>query len=81
MSSPNHYRMQLNNLLQANGGTGRLHWGEPIKGGFEHSPTWTVIASLDGMEYGRGTRGTLGAAKEEAARQVLRRLSALNFTN
>ena len=37
--------MQLNNLLQANGGAGRLRWGDPIRGGPDHCPSWTINAS------------------------------------
>ena len=87
--------MQLNNLLQANGGIGRLRWGLPIRGGPDDRPSWTIEAFrqspnhlayphltpliVDGMGYGCGTGGTLGAAKEEAARQVLRHLLAPNL--
>ncbi|KAF9651704.1 hypothetical protein BDM02DRAFT_3110142 [Thelephora ganbajun] len=75
------YRMQLNNLLQANGGTGRLRWGDPInKGPDQCRPHWTINAFLDGMECGRGDGANLGQAKEEAARQVLMHFSSLNFT-
>ena len=37
------YRVQLNNYLQANGGTQRLSWGN-IKDGPEHRPNWTAHA-------------------------------------
>jgi len=36
--------MQLNNLLQSNGGAGRLRWGDPIRGGPDHTPSWTISA-------------------------------------
>ena len=36
--------MQLNNLLQSNGGAGRLRWGEATRGGPEHHPNWTISA-------------------------------------
>jgi len=36
--------MQLNNRLQANGGAGRLRWGDPINLGPDHHPIWTVAA-------------------------------------
>lgn len=36
--------MQLNNLLQANGGAGRLRWGDAVRGGPDHCPSWTIDA-------------------------------------
>ena len=38
------FRLQLNNLLQSNGGAGRLRWGDPIRGGPDHRPSWTISA-------------------------------------
>ena len=46
--------MKLNNFLQAHGGAARLSWGEPIKGGQDNSPNWTVYAfrqSLNNRAY------------------------------
>ena len=36
--------MRLNNLLQANGGSGRLSWGNPIRDGPDDRPIWTIVA-------------------------------------
>lgn len=39
------YRMELNNYLQTNGGTGRLSWSKPINEGSDHSPKWKIEVS------------------------------------
>ena len=42
-STPSHYRMQLNNWLQVNGGTSRFGL-RIIRAGPEHDPTYTAIS-------------------------------------
>ncbi|KAF9790830.1 hypothetical protein BJ322DRAFT_412818 [Thelephora terrestris] len=79
IASSNHYRVQLNNYLQANGGTQRLSWGNS-QDGPRHCPNWIAHAYLDGTECGRAVGRSLEQAKEEAARQVLRHILASKYT-
>ncbi|KAI0371080.1 hypothetical protein BV20DRAFT_1035428 [Pilatotrama ljubarskyi] len=73
MSSINHWRMQLNNYLQANGGAHLLSW-EVYQSGLLHQPMWTAIAYIRGVEYGRASGSSQNAVREEAARQTLQAL-------
>jgi len=75
MVESHHWRMQLNNYLQSNGGVNILTW-EVYSVGPLHRPTWTAIAYIRGVEYGRSTGASQGAVKEEAARQALLALYA-----
>lgn len=65
-----HQRMKLNNVLQQYRTLGSLTW-EEIQQGPLHDPTWTAIAYLNEIEWGRGTGRSRGAAKEQAAGRVL----------
>lgn len=78
MSNANaeHNRLGLNNLLQQRYGTSaatHLRW-ESFKDGADHNPTWTFIAYIDDIEYGRGSGSDKGTAKEMAAGVALRQL-------
>ncbi|KAH9940548.1 uncharacterized protein BXZ73DRAFT_98980 [Epithele typhae] len=75
MSDAYHYRMQLNNYLQANGGARHLTW-EVYQTGPLHQPMWTAVSFIRGIEYGRAYGGSQNAVKEEAARQTLAALVA-----
>ncbi|KIM88772.1 hypothetical protein PILCRDRAFT_2956 [Piloderma croceum F 1598] len=66
-----HWRTTLNNWLQGRHGTAKdLTW-EATRSGLPHALRWTVVAYIKGVEYGRSTSGTKGAAAEEAARQAV----------
>ncbi|KAI0745103.1 hypothetical protein C8Q76DRAFT_606149 [Earliella scabrosa] len=67
------WRMQLNNYLQANGGVRLLTW-EVYQTGPLHQPSWTAIAYIRGVEYGRAYGPSQSVVKEEAARQTLNAL-------
>ncbi|KAI0915642.1 hypothetical protein AcW1_003808 [Taiwanofungus camphoratus] len=75
MSESFHWRMQLNNYLQSNGGARLLTW-EVYQSGPQHQPSWTAIAYIRGVEYGRSSGSSQNAVKEEAARQTLAALYA-----
>ncbi|KAI1791275.1 hypothetical protein LXA43DRAFT_434077 [Ganoderma leucocontextum] len=70
MAESYHWRMQLNNYLQANGGVRLLTW-DVYQTGPLHQPSWTAIAYIRGVEYGRAYGSSQAAVKEEAARQTL----------
>ncbi|OAX32692.1 hypothetical protein K503DRAFT_701652 [Rhizopogon vinicolor AM-OR11-026] len=70
------YRMELNNLLQRRYGASaanHFRW-ESFRTGTDHFPTWTFIAYVDGIEYGRGCGRDQGTAKEIAAEGALSQL-------
>lgn len=69
-------RLGLNNLLQQRYGSSaanHLRW-EFFKDGADHEATWTFIAYIDDIEYGRGSGSDKGTAKETAAGVALRQL-------
>ncbi|CCM00691.1 uncharacterized protein FIBRA_02730 [Fibroporia radiculosa] len=70
MGESYHWRMQLNNYLQSNGGSKILTW-DVYQSGPQHQPVWTAIAYIRGVEYGRSMGSSQGGVKEEAARQTL----------
>ncbi|KIY72589.1 hypothetical protein CYLTODRAFT_486235 [Cylindrobasidium torrendii FP15055 ss-10] len=63
----------LNNYLQALGRPAALNWLE-TQAGPEQAPTWTCIAKIDGVEYGRGQGGRKFIARDAASDQALARL-------
>jgi len=67
--------MALNNWLQANMTHNALTW-EAQQSGLRHAPTWVAVAKIKGVEYGRGSGASQGAAKEAAAYQALAALRA-----
>ncbi|KZT08412.1 uncharacterized protein LAESUDRAFT_757648 [Laetiporus sulphureus 93-53] len=69
-------RMHLNNWLQRNyGSTNVLDWDVSFSGA-GRSMTWTVIAKIRNVEYGRATNSNKGQATDQAAEQALRELRA-----
>ncbi|KAH9894962.1 hypothetical protein C8Q73DRAFT_692428 [Cubamyces lactineus] len=70
MAASNHWRMELNNYLQANGGSHILSW-DVTQSGPLHQPMWTAVAYIRGVEYARTFGPSQNAVKEEAARQTL----------
>ncbi|PBK86267.1 hypothetical protein ARMGADRAFT_1169225 [Armillaria gallica] len=64
MSSPTHYRQDLNNYAIQAGLT--LTYKEASEGP-QHSITWTVTAYIGGVEHGKGVSGSKGQAKEIAS--------------
>ncbi|KAH9858520.1 hypothetical protein C2E23DRAFT_864436 [Lenzites betulinus] len=70
MASADHWRMRLNNYLQANGGVHMLTW-DICQSGPLHQPMWTAIAYIRGVEYGRAFGTSQNAVREEASRQTL----------
>ncbi|KAF9786709.1 hypothetical protein BJ322DRAFT_667790 [Thelephora terrestris] len=62
-----HWRMQLNNYLQVNGGAQRLRYLD-VPSGPAHKPTWSCTAYIDGVPYAAGTGTEKGEAREVAAR-------------
>ncbi|KAJ3530477.1 hypothetical protein NM688_g7702 [Phlebia brevispora] len=73
--SDNHWRMQLNNYLQGNGGTKKLTW-EIYSEGPSHQILWTAITYVHGVQYARVQSSRQNAAAEEAARITLNALSS-----
>ncbi|TFK53660.1 hypothetical protein OE88DRAFT_1733552 [Heliocybe sulcata] len=67
--------MRLNNVLASILKTRKLTWDDDCRGPL-HAPTWTSIAYLNNVEWGRGTGPNRGAAREEAAKTVLEALVA-----
>ncbi|OSX66567.1 hypothetical protein POSPLADRAFT_1133052, partial [Postia placenta MAD-698-R-SB12] len=66
-----HWRMQLNNWLQNRyRSTDLLTWNTSPSGQ-RHNAVWTAVAYINGVEYGRGTGPSQGAAKEVAAQKAL----------
>lgn len=81
------WRMQLNNFLQVNGGTGRLRYVD-LASGPAHKPTWHCTAYsesevlprhvyldlpiVDGVPYAEGRGGEKGEAREAAAYNCFR---------
>jgi len=63
------YRLMLNNYIQRNPAAGALTW-DCTSIGPRHAPEWTVIARINGVEYGRGVAQNQGVAKEAAAQQA-----------
>ncbi|KAI8975900.1 hypothetical protein BD414DRAFT_497264 [Trametes punicea] len=70
MTAYNHWRMELNNYLQAHGGVHLLSW-DVFTSGPAHQPMWTAIVYIRGIEYARVFGTSQNAVKEEAARQAL----------
>ncbi|KAH9920090.1 uncharacterized protein B0H18DRAFT_1122184 [Fomitopsis serialis] len=68
------YRLRLNNYLQANPAVGPLTRQESSEGPSSNA-TWTVVAFLKGVEYGRGVARTKAEATEIAAERVLTELN------
>ncbi|KAG0707581.1 hypothetical protein DFH29DRAFT_1066282 [Suillus ampliporus] len=69
MSNAEQNRLALNNLLQQRYGASaatHLRW-EGVRDGPDNNPTWTFIAYIDDIEYGRGSGSNKGTAKEIAA--------------
>ncbi|KAG2367680.1 hypothetical protein BDR07DRAFT_1478787 [Suillus spraguei] len=76
MSNAEENRLGLNNLLQRRYGASaadHLRWDQ-FKTGADNNPTWTYIAYIDNIEYGRGYGGNKGSAKEMAAGAALGQL-------
>ncbi|KAI0812450.1 hypothetical protein BC629DRAFT_1589215 [Irpex lacteus] len=74
--SENHWRMQLNNYLQGNGGTKMLSW-EVYPSGPSHEVVWTATVFIRGAPYARCVSSRQNTAMEEAARQTLQTLRQL----
>ncbi|TCD60259.1 hypothetical protein EIP91_010451 [Steccherinum ochraceum] len=73
--SDQHWRMQLNNYLQSNGGTRMLQW-EVYSTGPPHQIQWTAITYVRGVEYARCVGTRQGVTMENAAKQTLDALYA-----
>lgn len=61
-----HWRLQLNNLLQRSYGVYALQWRDHHHG-LERNGVWESIAYIRGIEYGRGSGPRIGDAHEAAA--------------
>lgn len=77
MAETQHYRQALNNYLQQKYGNTNMQEWLMSSTGPQHSPTWTAIMNLNGLEWGRGQGGSIGSAKEDAARAALQQLGLL----
>ncbi|KAI0768700.1 hypothetical protein BD413DRAFT_605189 [Trametes elegans] len=75
MAASDHWRMQLNNFLQAHGGPQILGW-TVFTTGPQHQPMWTAITYVRGVEYAKVHGSSQNAVKEEAARRTLAALQA-----
>ncbi|KAG2076777.1 hypothetical protein BDR04DRAFT_1088998 [Suillus decipiens] len=76
MSNAEQNRLGLNNLLQQRYGPSaadHLRW-EYVKDGADNNPTWTCTVYIDNIEYGCGSGGNKGSAKEKAAGAALAQL-------
>ncbi|GJE96725.1 hypothetical protein PsYK624_129310 [Phanerochaete sordida] len=73
--SESHWRMQLNNYLQSNGGTKMLTW-EVFHAGPPHAVVWTAITYIHGAQYAKCINARQSAAMEEAAKSTLDQLQA-----
>lgn len=73
--SDSHWRMQLNNYLQANGGTRMLTW-DVYSTGPPHQVVWTAITYIRGAQYAKAVSSRQNAAMEDAARITLDTLQA-----
>ncbi|KIP08285.1 hypothetical protein PHLGIDRAFT_29632 [Phlebiopsis gigantea 11061_1 CR5-6] len=73
--SESHWRMQLNNFLQSNGGTRMLTW-EVYSSGPPHAVVWTAITYVRGAQYARAVSARQSVAMEEAAKTTLDQLQA-----
>ncbi|KAI0344830.1 hypothetical protein BDW22DRAFT_1354991 [Trametopsis cervina] len=73
--SDNHWRMQLNNFLQGNGGTKMLSW-DVYSSGPSHQVVWTAITYIRGVQYAKCVSTRQNAAMEDAAQQTLNVLYA-----
>ncbi|KAJ7897326.1 hypothetical protein B0H14DRAFT_2677825 [Mycena olivaceomarginata] len=63
-----HYRTGLNNVAQQRGWTISY---EATSTGAQDRPQWTSKVYLNNIEYGRGSGGNKGSAKEQAAKSAL----------
>ncbi|TFK53659.1 hypothetical protein OE88DRAFT_1268076 [Heliocybe sulcata] len=63
------WKMMLNNKIAQREIMGRLEYETTSKGP-KHDQTWTSIARLNGIEYGRGTGRTKLAAENAASYRV-----------
>ncbi|KDQ52887.1 hypothetical protein JAAARDRAFT_197951 [Jaapia argillacea MUCL 33604] len=68
-------RTLLNNVLQDRGQSNDVSW-EDVVAGPQHQPMWTSKVFVKGLEYGEGTGGTKGEAREDAAGAALVSLRA-----
>ncbi|KIP11720.1 hypothetical protein PHLGIDRAFT_114299 [Phlebiopsis gigantea 11061_1 CR5-6] len=71
--SGDHWRLKLNNLMQATYGVQNLRW-EQYQAGPQHTAPWTAIAYIRNVEWGRGSSHILADAKEAAAQMAYRAL-------
>ncbi|KAI0369341.1 hypothetical protein BV20DRAFT_1053378 [Pilatotrama ljubarskyi] len=69
-----HWRMALNDYIQKNNLGAHVQWTQ-TQAGPQNALSWTACVFFRGVEYGRGSATTLGAARELAAEQALRALS------
>ncbi|CAL1694267.1 unnamed protein product [Somion occarium] len=69
-----HWRRQLNNLLQRSYGVQALQWVQQQHGS-QHQGLWEARALIQQIEYGRGMGQTCNEAKEEAAYRAYTALS------
>ncbi|KAJ7897336.1 hypothetical protein B0H14DRAFT_2677856, partial [Mycena olivaceomarginata] len=69
-----HYRTDLNNVAQQRRYT--ILYGATCTGP-RHQPLWTSKVYLDNIEWGYGTGGSSGSAKEIAAKKALVALGVL----
>ncbi|OCH91797.1 hypothetical protein OBBRIDRAFT_791905 [Obba rivulosa] len=69
MSTNNHPRMQLNNILQTYGH--RPEWHVHISGS-QHNPVWHATVYIRGVQSGVVQGPNRGAAMDRAAHEALR---------
>ncbi|KAI0783363.1 hypothetical protein C8Q75DRAFT_444198 [Abortiporus biennis] len=69
----NHWRLQLNNVLQRSYGTRALDWTDSHYGP-EHAGYWESVVYIRGVEYGRGKGATQSEAREVAAQHAYNHL-------
>ncbi|EJD47746.1 hypothetical protein AURDEDRAFT_113362 [Auricularia subglabra TFB-10046 SS5] len=67
------YAMLLHNELQRRGCLNSLRWDD-TPNGVRHAPAWFSVVYINNAEYGRCVSLTKQAARNEAARQALKRL-------
>ncbi|KAI0715082.1 hypothetical protein C8Q76DRAFT_729525 [Earliella scabrosa] len=74
LAMSDHWRMQFNNYCQRNNLQAYVSWPNPMQTGPQNAPTWTASVYFNGIEYGRGSANTVGAAREIAAEMALKAL-------
>ncbi|KLO20777.1 hypothetical protein SCHPADRAFT_898029 [Schizopora paradoxa] len=72
MAEPQHWRLALNNHLQATQSTHLVSWTNPPS---PRSGVWTITLLWNGEPFRTGHGSSKGVAKEHAAKQAIQYLN------